>query len=60
MPGSGVLAEVITGGAATQLITPATICFNSSGSNTTYLKYVNLSGSTANLQVTLTVLQLEA
>ena len=60
VPGSGVLAEVITGGAATQLITPATICFNSSGSNTTYLKYVNLSGSTANLQVTLTVLQLEA
>ena len=60
VPGSGVLAEVITGGAVTQLITPGTICFNSSGSNTTYLKVVNKSGSTANVTVTLTYVQLEA
>ena len=59
-PGSGVLAEVITGGSATQLITPATICFNSSGSNTTYAKVVNKSGSTANVIVTLTLVGLEA
>ena len=60
VPGSGVLAEVITGGAATQLITPGTICFNSSASNTTYAKIVNKSGSTANITVTLTYVQLEA
>ena len=58
-PGSGVLAEVITTGNQTQLITPATICFNESGSNVTYLKFVNLSGSTANVQVTLTYVELE-
>ena len=58
-PGSGVLAEVITSGSATQLITPGTICFNSSGSNTTYAKVVNKSGSTVNLTVTLTLVGLE-
>ena len=59
-PGSGVLSEVITTGAATQLITPGTICFNSSPTATTYAKIVNKSGSTANVQVTLTYLQIEA
>ena len=59
-PGSGVLSEVITTGATTQLITPGTICFNSSPTATTYAKIVNKSGSTANVQVTLTYLQLEA
>ena len=59
-PGSGVLAEVITTGAATQLITPGTICFNSAATGTTYAKIVNKSGSTANVTVTLTYLQLEA
>ena len=58
-PGSGVLTEVITTGSQTQLITPATVCFNETGSNTTYAKIVNLSGSTANLQVTLTYVALE-
>ena len=57
--GSGVLAEVITSGSATQLITPASVCFNSAGANTTYLKIVNKSGSTANVQVTLTYVSLE-
>ena len=60
IPGSGVLAEVITTGAQTQLITPGAICFNSSGSGTTYAKIVNKSGSTANVQVTLTYVALEA
>ena len=59
-PGSGVLSEVITTGAQTQMITPATVCFNESGTGTTYVKIVNKSGSTVNLSVTLTYLQLEA
>ena len=59
-PGSGVLTEVITTGAATQLITPGTICFNSAATGITYAKIVNKSGSTANISVTLTYLQLEA
>lgn len=59
IPGSGVLAEVITGGAVTQLITPGTFCFNEDASNTTYAKVVNKSGSTANITVTLTYVQLE-
>jgi len=58
--GSGVLAEVITSGSTTQIITPASVCFNSSGSNTTYLKIVNKSGGTANVQVILTYVALEA
>lgn len=59
-PGSGVLAEVITTGATTQLITPGVICFNSGGTEATYLKIVNKSGATANLTVTLYYVQLEA
>jgi len=59
-PGSGVLAEVITTGSATQLITPGSICFNSAATGITYAKVVNKSGSTANVSVTLTYLQLEA
>ena len=60
IPGSGVLAEVITAGSTTQLITPGTICFNSAAAGTTYAKIVNKSGATANVSVTLTYLQLEA
>ena len=58
--GSGVLAEVITSGSTTQLITPASVCFNSASANTTYLKIVNKSGGTANVQVTLTYVSLES
>lgn len=60
LPGSGVIAEVITTGATTQLISPGTIAYNADGTGTTYVKIVNKSGSTANLQVTLTYVQLEA
>ena len=60
VPGSGVLAEIVTTGAASQLITPGTICFNSGGSNITYAKIVNKSGSQVNLQITLTLVPLEA
>jgi len=59
-PGSGVLGEVITTGPATQAITPGLICYNSASAGTTYAKIVNKSGSTANVQVILTFLQLEA
>ena len=58
-PGSGVLSEVITTGAVTQLITPGTVCFNSSPTATTYAKVVNKGGSTANVTVTLTYVQIE-
>ena len=58
--GSGVLAEVITSGSTTQLITPASVCFNSAGASTTYLKIVNKSAGTANVQVTLTFVGLES
>lgn len=59
--GSGVIAEVVTSGAQTKLITPATIGFNDDNpvSTTIYAKAVNKSGSTQNITVTLTILQLE-
>ena len=59
-PGSGVLAEVITTGSASQWITPADIGFSETQNSAAYLKVVNDSGSTVNLQVTLTYVQLEA
>ena len=58
--GSGVLAEVITSGSTVQKITPASVCYNSAAANTTYLKIVNKSAGTANVQVTLTYVALEA
>ena len=60
-PGSGVIAEVVTSAATTQIITPAAVGFNesTSDSGTIYMKVVNLSGSTSTVQVTLTVLKLE-
>ena len=59
-PGSGVLAEVITTGSASQWITPAVIGFSETQNSAAYLIVVNDSGSTVNLQVTLTYVQLEA
>ena len=59
-PGSGVLAEVITAGAASQLITPGVICFDSTGSNITNARLYNDTNSVVNLQVTLTYVPLEA
>jgi len=62
IPGSGVIAEVITGGAVTQKITPGTIGWNDDGtpSSNVYLKVVNKSGSTQAITVTLHYVQLEA
>jgi len=61
-PGSGVIAEVITSGAATQLITPGTIGFNNDSpiASAVYIKAVNKSGLTNDLTVTLTYVKLEA
>ena len=60
-PGSGVIAEVITTGATSQLITPAVMGFNnnSPADSTIYAKVVNKSGSTNTISVTLTLLELE-
>jgi hypothetical protein len=62
IPGSGVVAEIITTAATSQAMTPATIGFNNdpTPSENIYLKVVNKSGSSTAITVTLTVLQLEA
>lgn len=62
LPGSGVIAEVITTGSATQIITPAVMGFNnqSPATNSIYAKVVNKGGSATAITVTLTLLQLEA
>jgi len=60
-PGAGVIAEIITTGAETILISPATIGFNDDDPVTTDIpvRVTNKSGSTATITVTLTLLQLE-
>jgi len=62
LPGIGVIAEVITAGSALQLISPGTIGFSSESPATTSIPIAvtNLSGSTASITVTLTIVQLEA
>ena len=62
LPGSGIIAEVITSDGATQPITPGTIGWNNEGTPTTnaYVKVVNKSGSTADVTVTLHFVALEA
>ena len=61
-PSSGVIAEVITTGAETVLISPSTIGFNNESPVTTNIpvRVTNKSGATAAITVTLTLLQLEA
>lgn len=61
-PGSGVIAEVITTGAETVLISPGTFGFNNDGTPSTniYLAVTNKSGGSTTISVTLTVLQVEA
>jgi hypothetical protein len=62
LPGSGVIAEIITTGPSTQALTPVPIGFNDDEipSENIYLKVVNKSGSSTAITITLTVLQLEA
>jgi hypothetical protein len=60
--GSGVIAEIITTGPQTQIMSPALIGWNNDstpGSNI-YMKVVNKSGSSNTVTVSLTLLQLEA
>ena len=61
LPGSGVIAEVITTAAQTQIITPATIGWNNESTPvaSVYAKVVNKSGGTTAITVTITVVQLE-
>jgi len=62
LPGSGVIAEVITTGASTQILTPAVIGFNDQATpvNTIYLSVTNRSATSGTVTVTLTALKLEA
>lgn len=61
-PDAGVIAEVITTGAQTVLISPGAFGFNFEGTPTTTIPcaVTNLSGTTGTVAVTLSVLQLEA
>ena len=61
LPGSGVIAEVITNGSATQVMTPGVFGFNNEAALTSdvLLKVVNKSGADAQITVTLTYIQLE-
>jgi hypothetical protein len=60
-PGAGVIAEAITTGAQTVLITPGTIGFNDESSPTTNIELAvtNKSGGSADITVTLTVVKVE-
>ncbi len=60
-PGSGVLAEFITTGSQTVVVTPAVLGFNNEGTPTTSIPVAvtNKSGSSTTITVTLTLLQLE-
>jgi hypothetical protein len=62
LPSAGVIAEVITNGAQTILITPGAFGFNSESSPTANIpvNITNLSGAPAAITATLTILQLEA
>ena len=63
VPGSGVIAEVITAGAETQIISPGTVGWSEAGGDVTsdvYLKVVNKTGSTQAITVTLYYVPLEA
>ena len=62
LPGSGVIAEIISTTGVVQGITPGTIGWNDEATPTTdvYAKVVNKSGSTGTVAVTLTTVQLEA
>jgi hypothetical protein len=60
-PGSGVIAEVITTGASTQIFSPAVFGFNdeSSPSTDVQIKVVNRSGATTAITITMKLVQLE-
>jgi hypothetical protein len=61
LPGSGVVAEVITTGAETVIVAPGVIGFNNELPITNIIPtaVTNLSGGTANITVTLTAVEME-
>ena len=61
-PGSGVIAEVITTGASTQIFSPAVFGFSNESSPSTdiQIKVVNRSGSATAITITMNLVQLEA
>ena len=62
LPGAGVVAEAITTGAQTVLITPGAIGFNDEDTPVAAIpiSVTNLSGNTEDIVVTLTILQTES
>ena len=60
-PGSGVIAEVITTGASTQIFSPAVFGFSDETSPSTdiQIKVVNKSGGTTAITITMKLVQLE-
>ena len=62
LPGSGVIAEVITTGAETILISPGIFGFSGESPTTTAIPatVTNKTGGTTTITVTVTILQLEA
>lgn len=58
-PGSGVIAEVITGAGGTVLMSPAVIGWNNDGTTNVYGRVVNLSGSSVAIGITLTMVKME-
>jgi hypothetical protein len=61
VPGSGVLAEIITTDATTQYFSPAVACYNADNPVTAnaYVRVYNNSVNDADITVTMTVLQQE-
>jgi hypothetical protein len=59
LPGSGVIAEVITTGAQSIPLTPSTIGFTENGSNLIPLAITNRGESASSIEITLTLLRIE-
>jgi len=60
LPGSGVIAEIISTGAEIIFISPGAIGFSEDETTNIYLAVTNKNGSPATVQVTLTVIKIEA
>ena len=62
LPGSGVIAEIIATGSGTFLISPGALGFNNESVPTTAIELAvtNKSGASADISITLALLQLEA
>jgi hypothetical protein len=60
LSGAGVIAEVITAASTTTAITPGVVGWNDLNTSTIFMKVVNISNTATTINVTLTLLQLEA